>query len=827
MLLLAAALWPGLAIAQDSVVTRTLRSFPVDVPTHVEPVHSVLVHPGAAARRRGMAFSAGGGFGSRPEGGDAGRRALEGHLQLGLPWGFGLAGSVVEQEILKPGAEGLELRSELGLGVGKRFGSTELGFAWRHAFEEGAINTFDVSLMQGVGSYMRLFAGVRDIAERDAATPSYVLGIGLRPGVSWLGLHGAVEARGRFEEVHATGALRFAVADAVDVDLGVETGALAEASDLRALARLRIGLGVAGEYEAGMAAGIGTEPGSWLAAGRATWRSPSGRSVVSPAPVGLILDIAAVLNEAPGPGLFSGPAPGFAQHVASLLGALEDEAVKVLVLRIDSGLGWSQADDLRAVADRYRAAGRKVVAFLRSPNDAGVYLAMAADHVYVDPVGGMMLTGLYRPIRFFGPGLSRIGVQFQAVRHAEYKSFPEQLTGGHPSAQFLEAENRLLDVFEAYLLGAIGARLRADLQSARNVVDAGPLTAPEAVARGLADAELKPDDLEERLQKDLGMEDLSLRKYAYRRPRSPTGWGRAPRLALVVVAGNIVRGKSSFIPVLGMRNAGDKDVVKAIEAAAKGPYDGILLRVVSPGGDGLAAEAMARAVEKAAEKKPVVVSMGNVAASGGYLIASVEDVPIVASALTVTGSIGVFAIKPVIRTLTDRLGLPVTELRRGHRAGILSPNRLWTVDEQDALKDKLGHFYRGFVARVVKARGKSEGAIEPICRGRIWAGADARSNGLVDGIGGVSEAIATLSEKVGLDPDEPAELVRVGAAPGLLGRMFGGKQAALETGEDAAAAVAWARPLVELTGIGGAAFAMMVKHGEVLAWLPAGVGGAH
>ena len=826
-MLLAAALWPGLASAQDSVVIRSLRSFPVDVPTHVEPVHSVLVNPGAAARRRGFAFSAGGGFGSRPEGGDAGRRSLEGHLQAGLPWGFGLAGSVVEQEILKPGADGLELRSELGLGFAKRFGATELGFAWRHAFEDDTVNTYDVSLMQGIGSHVRLFAGVRDIAERDAATPSYVLGFGLRPGVSWVGIHGAVETRGRFEEVHGTGALRFAVADAVDVDLGAEAGALAEDSDLRVLARLRVGFGVVGEYEAGMAAGIGTEPGSWLAAGRATWRAPAGRSVVAPAPVGLILDVATVLNEAPGAGLFAGPAPGFAQHVASLLASTEDEAVRVLVLRVDSGLGWSQADDLRAVANRFRSSGRKVVAYLRSPNDAGVYLARAADKVYVDPVGGMMLTGLYRPIRFFGPGLSRIGVQFQAVRHAEYKSFPEQLTGGHPSAPFLEAENRLLDVFEAYLLGAIGARLRSDLQSARTVVDSGPLTAPEAVERGLADAELKPDDLEERLRKDLGIEDLALRPYAYRRPKSPTGWGRAPRLALVVVAGNIVRGRSSNIPVFGMQNAGDKDVVKAIEAAAKGPYDGILLRVVSPGGDGLAAEAMARAVEKAAEKKPVVVSMGNVAASGGYLIASVKDVPIVASALSVTGSIGVFAIKPVIRTLTDRLGLPVTELRRGHRAGLLSPNRLWTADEQDALKDKLGHFYRGFVARVVEARGKSEGAIEPICRGRIWAGADARTNGLIDGIGGVSEAISTLSEKVGLAPDEPVELVRVGASPGLFGRMLGGDKTSAEAADELGAVAAWARPLVDLTGIGEAAFAMMMKPGEVLAWLPAGVGGGY
>jgi len=194
---------------------------------------------------------------------------------------------------------------------------------------------------------------------------------------------------------------------------------------------------------------------------------------------------------------------------------------------------------------------------------------------------------------------------------------------------------------------------------------------------------------------------------------------------------------------------------------------------VTPGGDALASTMISRTLAKAAEDKPVIISMGNVAASGGYDIACAAQLPVFAAPLTITGSVGIFALKPVVKNLTDRLGLPVTELSRGKRAGLFSTHRAWTPEEEKVLSDKLQHYYLRFVERVADARGISLAEAEPLCRGRVWAGSDALKHGLVDGTGGVVEALDRLKSELDISSLNRVRFVLLPRAKGLFAALSG------------------------------------------------------
>ena len=460
-------------------------------------------------------------------------------------------------------------------------------------------------------------------------------------------------------------------------------------------------------------------------------------------------------------------APSLEDIRARLDRVLADGRVRGVILHIENlDAGWAALEELRTEIGRFREQGKGVVAYLADGGDTrSYYLASAASEIFASPLSTLNVVGLRVRVNFLKDALGRLGLETEVVAVSPYKSAADPIYRTDFSKESREQVERLLDRRFDALVTAISTGRGISAEQVRSLIDNAPYSAAQAVDKKLIDGALYEDELVCRLSNgdkpaklaEWGVASKALRVPYRRRTRKVVG--------LVGVEGTVVRGSSRKLPVplplLGREQAGSASVVAALRVAEKNRrVAAVLLYVNSPGGDALASDLIWREVERIRAKKPVVVLMGNYAASGGYYVSAPAS-RIVARKNTITGSIGVILTRPVASNLFGKLKVNAAAVGRGARSNLLDPRYQPTPDELTVLNNQLHVFYDGFKDRVASGRELHPEALEALAGGRVWTGAEALERGLVDENGGYRTALARARELAGITEDGPGVLMKI------------------------------------------------------------------
>src|SRR5437868_37964 len=457
-----------------------------------------------------------------------------------------------------------------------------------------------------------------------------------------------------------------------------------------------------------------------------------------------------------------------------------DDRVRALVVKVGGGrIGLARMQELREAVGAFRESGKLTVAWSETfgeftHGNVPYYLATAFDRIYLQPSGSVGLTGIAVEQLFLHDALAKAGVAFQSAKRYEYKSAADNLTERGFTGPTREAAERLAESIAEQITAAIAERRGKTAEQARALLDRGPFLAEDALAEGLVDALGYRDEVYADVRKEAGPD--AILQYVVRYQRSHTLTQRAKKLpnprerfvAVIYASGPIKQGRSGRSP-LGGGSMGSDTVAAALRSATSDDrVRAVLLRVNSPGGSAVASDTIWREVVRTrAAGKPVVVTMGDVAASGGYYISMAADV-IVAQPGTLTGSIGVIAAKPVLRELLGRAGISTDSVAEGAHATMFAPTRPFSEDEWERVNTWLDRIYADFTGKVAAGRRLTAAQVEEVARGRVWTGADALEHGLVDELGGLDAAAAHARRRAGLPGDAP---LRVYPRPRPLERL--------------------------------------------------------
>ena len=450
----------------------------------------------------------------------------------------------------------------------------------------------------------------------------------------------------------------------------------------------------------------------------------------------------------------------FVSLLSRLTLAARDDRLDTVVLHIeDIGIGWGKGEELRAAIGRVRDAGRKTVAVLqvdgfRNPQLA-YWVATAADEVYLTPGGAMPLVGLAAEPVFLGGLWENLGVDFEVAREGRYKSAVETLAGEEGSEASREMIGAILDSTQTAFETGIAQGRGVDVATVRKWIDAAPVLGRELIALGAIDGE----EHVETVLDEIGAPVVEGKDHARVTPEQ-LGIEAKSTYALIYGTGTVTTGDrptdSQGNPVFAAGVIED-----AIEQAAEDDsVDAIVLRIDSPGGSALASERMWRAIDEARREsgKYVVASFSDVAASGGYYVASATDA-IIGPATTRTGSIGVFALRPILGGLYEKLGINTELMTRGKHADFLSQTERHSEETAAKLQTSVSDIYQLFLERVAAGRSLEVGDVHTVAQGRVWTGEQAHGHGLVDRIGGLRDAVRELNRLRDLDADADALLV--------------------------------------------------------------------
>ena len=453
-----------------------------------------------------------------------------------------------------------------------------------------------------------------------------------------------------------------------------------------------------------------------------------------------------IVDEKPGWSLLGGGARQTTKSLLDLLRkAKEDPSIPGLVLRIEGyGAGWAKTQEIREALSAFRAKGKKIVCYSEMLDNKEYYLASTADQVVLCPAGYLNLTGLKAEIPFIKGTLDKLGIQAELEKRGKYKAAAELVTSDTMSTAFREVENAILDDLYDQMTSGLAQSRKLTQDEVKARIDQGPYMAKEAKEAGLVDTLLYYDQVDSLIQKLWGEKPRKIGEKAYpREEQEEDAWGEPPAIAVIYASGDIMMGQSFTDPLTGMKVMGGNTVAAALKQAREEKcVKAIVFRVDSPGGDGLASDLIWHEVVRCREKKkPVVVSMADVAGSGGYYIACAADT-IFAMPGTVTGSIGVITGKVNTKGLYDKLGVKKEVMIRGANADFYSTYRRFTDKQREQLSRQIEADYRDFVHKVAQGRHKSDDEIHAIAQGRVWTGKQAVRNGLVDRLGGFDEAIA-------------------------------------------------------------------------------------
>ena len=463
------------------------------------------------------------------------------------------------------------------------------------------------------------------------------------------------------------------------------------------------------------------------------------------------------------------------QAIAAIHRAAEDPRITGLIARVQlSAAPPGAVQELREALAAFAAVKPSLAWAETYPGTLSYYLASAFGEVWMQPSGTVGLIGFASNALFLRDALEKAGIQAQFVARGEYKSMANTFTEDHYTDAHREADSRLIESLHSQVWQGIAESRRLSTAVLDELADRAPLLRDDALAAGLidrigfrdeayrrigelTDAATNPDDPDG----DDAPPRLFLSRYAQTRENRPSLRKKNPALALVTVSGPIVSGRGGpGLSPFGRSSAGGDTIAAALrEAGADDDVKAVVLRIDSPGGSVNASETIWREVARIRSAgKPVVASMGAVAASGGYYIAMAADA-IVANPATITGSIGVVTGKLVARELKDRLGVGSDVVRTNANADAWSANSPFTDTQYDMVRAEADLFYDDFVRRVAEAREMSVADVELAARGRVWTGADALERRLVDELGGLRTAVRRAKALAGLDVDAQVRLV--------------------------------------------------------------------
>ncbi len=680
-----------------------------------------------------------------------------------------------------PGLGAERAKSALGFSVGPQQFSAGATINWFFGGDVQALTSLDVGLQSRPLRWLSLGAFVRNLNTPSSFTTTlgreWTVGVGLRPfgerltvGIDWV----VPEARGV-----AGSALQYTVQAKVVKGLRLMAG-FSHTLNLRDPVYVQAGVGIDLDN-------VGYTQGVAFANGQFNWQF-SGRfsadkvDSIVPAKKIAVVSLADLGGSS---GLTLGSLLGlegedrYLRFLRFLERAAKDPELEGLVLKVEgAGLGLARADEVRSAIVKLRAAGKKVFAYVLSVGDPEYLLISACDGIYAAPESMIMVDGLRTSVTFFGGTAKRFGIDVDVARVGAYKNFPDQFT----RVDMSDAQRETIDAYLDTNAKIIAARVQESrgLEPAawQAAVDEGLKPPKRAVALKQLDGVMTPQQFDEFIGEQLPGVKVArgYRPFDTRDER----WGTQRSIAVIPVLGNIGGGKNGSNPITG-QNAGAESFIEAVSAAAEDPsVAAIVVRVDSGGGDGMASDLMYRAVLEAKKKKPVIASMGDVAASGGYYVAMGAD-HIVASPTTLTGSIGVFYAKPAIKRLAEEFGANQVSLSRGKLSGLTDSYEPWNDEQRVAAQKWIDDFYDSFITEVAASRKLSKEAVDLVARGRVWSGEDAKQRGLVDQLGGLMDAIAVARERSGAKDELALSIYQ--ASGGVLSSVLGATapQSLLET----------------------------------------------
>lgn len=458
--------------------------------------------------------------------------------------------------------------------------------------------------------------------------------------------------------------------------------------------------------------------------------------------------------------MFENQAPITVRELWSALHqAAGDSRIKAVVLAPRGlAIGWAKLQEVRESLTVFKKSGKPVYAFLRMPGLREYYVATAADKIYTAPDDYLDLKGLRLEAMFFKNTLDKLGAQMEVEHIGKYKDAFDPFTRTSMTPETRQVYNELLDQFYGNLVNTIAEGRKKTPADVRSIIDEGPFVAKDAKDKGLVDVLGYEDQMFGALKDQL--KDGEIKKVGqrdYLRSLRPEDGGA--KIALVVGSGAITQGSGDASPFGngdGITSGGFSKLLRRVRDDSS--VRGVIVRVDSPGGDAIASDDILHEMKELSAKKPVVISMGDVAASGGYFIAVTGD-PILAYPNTITGSIGVITGHVNLHGLYDKIGIQKELLTRGRFAALDSDYKPMTPEEREKLHQSIESTYKGFVSRVATGRHKTYEQIDELAQGRVWLGAQAKQNGLVDELGGLDKAVEMIRQKAKIAGDQRVVLV--------------------------------------------------------------------
>ncbi|MCH7598832.1 MAG: signal peptide peptidase SppA [Myxococcales bacterium] len=491
------------------------------------------------------------------------------------------------------------------------------------------------------------------------------------------------------------------------------------------------------------------------------WSLSRGRAVdVTPGST-LIVEISGPYVEATSPTLLARVFGDNSETFLSLLSlfalAERDDRIETVIVHIrNAAIGWGKASELRGAIERLRKAGHKTIAYLELDSLAvnrAYYVATAADEIYVVPGAIMPLVGLSAEYLYFGDMWEKIGIDIEVSKVGKYKSAVESIAGRGMSDAAREMLNSLLDGANQRFVSAIAEGRGLEPDAVQAIIDEGLVRSRDLLSRGLIDGIRHFEQIPEARGNNIKGRD-----YRSIDPRS-VGFDPKVQLAVIYGSGAVVSGNARSSRSGGPVFSADQ-FRRALHDASNNPeIKGIVIRLDSPGGSAMAAEAIWHAVKKVKESgMPVVASISDVAASGAYYVASAADA-IVISPGALTGSIGVFSLRPIFEELLETLGIRVESLQRGRYADFNSSFRPLSNESRDRMQLLTREIYELFVNRVAIGRDLGTDQVNTLGQGRVWSAEQALAVGLVDELGGFRDAVSWILSDLGLEKDTDVALI--------------------------------------------------------------------
>jgi protease-4 len=486
--------------------------------------------------------------------------------------------------------------------------------------------------------------------------------------------------------------------------------------------------------------------------------------------------------------LVIGKAPRLLDAVTALARASEDERVTMLVARVGaSPMKLAKIQEIRDAVIRFREKGKKAVVYAETfgefgPGNSAYYLATAFDRIYLQPSGSVGLTGLGMKTPFLRDLLKKAGIEPRLAHRKEYKSAAYLFTESRYNEPHREADQAVLESLMSQLVDGIARSRDFTSEQVLSLVQKGPFSATDALREKLVDELAYWDQVCEAAKKEVGNDSRPLSLFEYLKRAGHPYSGRR-KIALIYGVGPIIRGRSRWTP-LGSQIMGSKTVADSFRQAVKDKsVKAIIFRINSPGGSYVASDVVWREILRTKEQgKPVIVSMSEVAGSGGYFVAAAAD-KIIAQPGTITGSIGVVGGKMVTSEMWDKIGIHWGELYTHGNAGLWSSTQNYTAEQWEQVQGWLDTIYTDFVTKVAQGRKLDVGRVYEIAKGRIWSGKDARDIGLVDELGGFEEAMHAAKAAAGIRVEEKVGLRAFPAKRALWKRLIFGRSERGEAGD--------------------------------------------